>query len=204
MRHTAVAFVFLFASATVWAEFSLNYGLANRHTQRGVKQSGQDVVLQGGLDITGPLGLYAGAWAYTGNFENNNYFEINNYAGVGFNLGPVAMGAGFIRYEFDGNRDPYTEYTANLGFSDYRISGYWDEDETYRYFEASAIYQFWKKSGMIFTVGRTDDFVHNETWNYSVGYSAAMPSDVDLSVKLTRHDEKGNGIVVGITKEINF
>jgi len=194
----------MLAVAPVWAELNLNYGIANKHVRRGILQSGQDVIVQGGVDYHAPLGLYAGAWTYTGNFENNNYFELNTYAGIGFNIGPLAIGTGYIRYEFDGNRDPFSEYNMNLGMGSYRISGYWDEDETYRYFEGAANYQFWEKSGFVFTLGHKDDNNHNQTWNYSTAFVMAMPDDVDLEVKLTREDNKGNGLVIGVTKQLSF
>ena len=88
--------------------------------------------------------------------------------------------------------------------SDYRVSGYWDEDETYRYFEGAANYQIWDKSGLVFVAGHTDDFEHNQTWNYSVSFISAMPSDVDVEFKITREDNKGNGLVLGISKQLHF
>lgn len=204
MRFIVVGLLVVLASSPSWAELTANYGIANKHMRRGILLSGQDVIVQGGVDYHAPLGIYLGGWAYTGNFENNNYFEYDTYAGIGFHIGPLAVGTGYIRYEFDGNEDPYSEYNMNLSLGDYRVSGYWDEDETYRYFEAAANYQFWEKSGLGFTVGHTDDFEHNQNWNYSTSYLMAMPSNVDLEVKITREDNKGNGLVIGITKQLSF
>lgn len=194
----------LVLSLNAFADASLNYGLTTRYIQRGIYQTGDDLVLTGGADVD-KWGFYAGAWAYHGNFENNNYFGYDLYGGYRFNIGGLSLGAGYISYNHDDNRDADSEYTASASYGSYRITGYWDEAEQYRYYEAAANYQFWEKSGFVFTAGHLDDnATGGQVWDYSAAFVAAMPSNVDIELKVTRQDNLLNLFTLGISRKLDF
>ncbi len=90
-------------AAPTWAEFTSNVtgnmGTATRYMSRGIKQSDADIIFNGGLDFQGPMGLYAGAWAYTGSIEDFDTSEGNVYAGFAFSVSNISFGLGVIHYE---------------------------------------------------------------------------------------------------------
>lgn len=188
------------------AELTSNIGTATKYMFRGVKQSDQDIVVHGGVDYTSPWGVYAGAWAYTGSIEDFDTSEANAYAGVSFNLWNVAVGLGAITYERSEDKLDNTEFNLNLAWDAYRLSTYQDEDESYQYHEIAANYGFWGNSGLVFTVGLLDpeEESADDVYNYGISYVHALPGRVDFEVNVTRHDDKGNSLVLGLSRQFDW
>lgn len=192
----------------VVADFSSNIGAGTKQTFRGVKQSDKDFVFNGGLDYQGPLGFFAGAWAYTGSIEDFDTSEVNAYGGFAFSVKDVSIGLGMIRYE-RAQQTGFSEYNVNLAWDAYRISSYQDESDTYQYNELAANYNFWENKGMAFTVGlldkhATDDQGADEIWNYSISWVLAMPGNVDFDFGFARQQKKGNTLTLSMSKQINW
>lgn len=186
-----------------YAEFTTNMGVANKYMFRGIKQSDQDIVVHGGLDYSGPWGVYAGAWGYTGSIEDLDTSEVNAYGGFAFSLWDVAIGLGAIRYE-RAQQTGVTEYNVNLAWDAYRLSSFQDEDDN-QYHEISASYDFWGGNGLSFLAGMTQlDGEKDETYNYGISWILAMPDDVDFELSVTRHDDKGNAFVLGMSQKFDW
>jgi len=186
-----------------YAEFTSNFGVANKYMFRGVKQSDQDIVVSGGVDYSGPWGIYAGAWGYTGSIEDFDTSEANAYGGFAFSVWDIAIGLGAIRYE-RAQQTTQTEYNINLAWDAYRLSSYQDEDSN-QYHEVSASYDFWGQNGLSFLVGMTQlDGQSDETFNYGISWILAMPGDVDFEVGVTRHDDEGNAFILGMNQKFSW
>jgi uncharacterized protein (TIGR02001 family) len=197
-----------FAIATpVWADFTGNMGTATKYMHRGLKQSDADIVVHGGLDYSGPMGLYAGAWAYTGSIEDFDTSEVNAYAGAAYSFSTVSLGFGVIHYErgsdSDDTRD--AEYNVNLSWDAYRLSSYQNADSQDQYHEVAANYAIWGDSGLAMTAGMLQEEASgDERWNYSFGFVKAMPSNVDFEVVFSRHELKGNSLIIGISQQFGL
>ncbi len=197
-----------FAVATpTWADFTGNMGTATKYMHRGLKQSDADIVFHGGLDYSGPMGLYAGAWAYTGSIEDLDTSEVNAYAGAAYSFSTVSVGFGVIHYE-RGSDSPVTsnaEYNLNVSWDAYRLSSYQEDESKDQYHEVAANYAFWGDSGLAMTAGLLqEDVSGDETWNYSFGFVKPMPSNVDFEVIFSRHEVKGNSLSIGVSRQFGL
>lgn len=202
IKYFLLAVAMVLASPS-YAEFTTNFGAATKYAFRGVQQSDQDIVVKGGLDYSGPWGVYAGAWGYTGSIEDFDTSEVNAYGGFAFSLWDVALGLGAIRYE-RAQQTGVTEYNVNLAWNAYRLSSYIDEDEN-KYHEVAASYDFWGGNGLSFVVGMNElDGQDDETFNYGVSWILAMPDQVDFEISLSRHDDEGNTFIIGMTQQFDW
>jgi len=188
-----------------YADFSTNMGASTKHTFRGLKQSDKDFIFSGGLDYQGPLGVYAGAWGYTGSIEDLDTSEANAYGGFAFSFWDVSLGLGTIRYE-RAQQTGFSEYNVNLAWDAYRLSTYQDEDETYQYHEVAANYDYWGGNGIAFTLGflENEDSAITDRWNYGMTWVLAMPGNVDFDFSFTRHQDKGNSLTLGMSKQFDW
>jgi len=198
-------------AAPSWAEytgsFTGNMGTATKYMQRGLKQSDADIVFHGGVDYSGPMGIYAGAWGYTGSIEDLDTSEVNTYAGAAYSFSTVSLGFGVIHYErgADSANTSNTEYNLNLSWDAYRLSSFQDDESKDQYHEIGANYALWGDSGLAITAGLVQpDASNDETWNYSIGFVKAMPSNVDFEVVLSRHDDKGNTLIIGLSQQFGL
>ena len=209
-KYLLVLSAFVMAAPS-WAELTTNMGSSTKYMFRGVKQSDADIIINGGVDYQGPMGFYAGAWGYTGAIEDLDTSEVNAYTGAAYSLGGVSFGLGVIRYErgSDSQDGKYgtsnTEYNLNLSWDAYRLSTYEDDESKTKYYEVAANYSFWGDSGMTFSAGMTQlDGRSDETWNYGIGFVKAMPSSVDFEVLVTREDDKGNSLILGLSRQFDW
>lgn len=90
--------------------WSVNAGGTTDYVFRGVSQSAEDPVIQGGVDIGYGI-FYAGAWAsgiefgQTAAGRNVATVEVDYYAGIKPVLGPLTFDLGVIYYTYPGARD---------------------------------------------------------------------------------------------------
>lgn len=191
-------------AAPSFAEFTTNLGASNKYMFRGVKQSGDDFVVNGGVDYNGPFGFYAGAWAYTGSIENFKSSEVNAYAGFAYTLGTAAFGLGAISYERGGDKPENTEYTASVAWDAYRYSYFEDSDEAHVYQELGAYYDIWGNAGMGFTAGLYTPEAAKERWDWSLSILMGLPAKSDFEVIVTNHQRKGYSLTLGFTRQIDW
>jgi uncharacterized protein (TIGR02001 family) len=187
-----------------FADFTTNIGMATEYTFRGVKQSDKDAVLNAGVDYQGPMGLYAGAWGYTGGIEDLDASQANAYGGFAYSLGPVSIGLGVIHY-VPAQAAGLTEYNLSLAWGAYRLSTFQDEDDTYQYHELGANYDVWGSNGLALTLGLLDNKdTGDETLNYGLGWVVAMEGKVDFELRVMRNDDSGNAFTIGMSKQIDW
>ncbi|MEY8205374.1 MAG: TorF family putative porin [Bermanella sp.] len=199
-------------AAPTWAEygghFSANMGTATKYMHRGLKQSDADIVFHGGVDYTGPMGVYGGVWGYTGSIEDLDTTEVNAYAGAAYSFNSVSLGFGVIHYERGADHKSATrnaEYNINVSWDAYRLSSYQDEASKDQYHELAANYALWGDAGLAISAGLAQpDGSQDEDRHYAIGFVKAMPSNVDFEVTLSRHDGKGNSLILGLSRQFAF
>ncbi len=191
-------------------DVTTNMGVVTKHMLRGVKQSNADIVVSAGIDYQGPLGLYAGAWGYTGSIEDFDNSEVNAYAGGAYSILGISLGLGVIQYERGSDHRANietnnTEYNVNVAWHDYRLSSYQDSDTKDKYHELAANYALWGDAGIVLSAGVVRlDASDDEAWNYGLRFVKAMPSNVDFEVNISRHDDKGNSLVLSMTRQFDW
>ena len=89
-----------------------NVGIVNDYRFRGISQTFAQPAIQGGFDYSHASGIYLGTWAsnvYGGSNGsglgvdyNNGSMEWDFYGGYKWDLGPVALDAGVLRYQYPG------------------------------------------------------------------------------------------------------
>jgi uncharacterized protein (TIGR02001 family) len=85
-----------------------NVAIATDYTFRGISQTLEKPAVQGGLDLVGPLGLYAGVWGSSVNFGEDlaggarAQMELDVYGGIAPSVGGFDLGLGLIYYGYPG------------------------------------------------------------------------------------------------------
>lgn len=89
----------LLGSTSAAAEVSGNVSLATDYVFRGISQTTENPAIQGGFDVSGDSGLYAGVWASNVDFDGS--IEMDFYAGYGGDFSEaVSYDVGILRYEY--------------------------------------------------------------------------------------------------------
>jgi hypothetical protein len=191
-------------AAPSFADFTTNMGVANEHTFRGEKLSYKELVANAGLDYQSSIGIYAGAWGYTGGIEDLDSSQVNAYGGFAYSIGSVSIGLGAIHY-VPTQSAGLTEYSISLAWDAYRLSTYQDEDDTYQYHELGANYDIWGSNGLALTIGQQDHKVTgDETLNYGLGWVVALEGKVDFELRFMRNEDSGNAFTIGISQQIDW
>lgn len=115
---------------------SANAALATQYRFRGTNLSGDNIAVQGGVDVDHASGFYAGVWGSTINDRLTGYggVELDIYGGYNWKLiEGVTADVGVVAYTFPdapvGGRnfvELYTSLTATLGPASAKIGAAWD------------------------------------------------------------------------------
>lgn len=90
---------------TAYAEVSADIGLATDYIREGIKTTGGNLTLQGGINGSHRWGFYAGLWGSTLNYKRNDRFaEWDAYAGWYLPVtNSLAFDVGATRHQFVGD-----------------------------------------------------------------------------------------------------
>jgi len=162
LTHGVAALVLLASATAAQAEFSGTVTATSDYDWRGVTQSAQDPALQGSIDWSMDMGLYAGAWASNVDFGSGDpNVEIDLY--VGWAGGETLVwDVGAVYYTYPGESDfNFPEIYGSLGweFLEAKISYSWDfagVDESAWYYEANLDYGLPANFGVIGHIGYSD------------------------------------------------
>jgi uncharacterized protein (TIGR02001 family) len=89
-------------------EVSGNVSIASDYTFRGISQTLEEPAIQGGFDVSGPAGVYVGAWGSSVNFGEDlalgprAQMELDLYAGIAPTLAGFDLDLGAIYYMYPG------------------------------------------------------------------------------------------------------
>ena len=103
------------------ASISANAGLQSDYTWRGMTQNGEDISVNGGIDIEFDSGFYVGTWAAS--FIVGS--EVDYYGGYAGEMGDISYDIGYIKYDYPQvpNRvGDFEEAYLALGYGDFGIS----------------------------------------------------------------------------------
>lgn len=86
------------------AEISANVGFMSEYSFRGIAQSDEHPVLQGGFDVAHSSGLYAGIWGANVDFNDGDEasVELDIYGGYSGSLDKLSYDVGLIYYAYPG------------------------------------------------------------------------------------------------------
>jgi uncharacterized protein (TIGR02001 family) len=115
----------LVASTTAFAaEVSGNVALATDYVYRGISQTDEEATIQGGFDVEGESGLYAGVWASNIAFDGS--VEIDIYAGFAGDISEdFGFDVGVLHYDYPNNAGPnessFEEVYGSISFRDLTV-----------------------------------------------------------------------------------
>lgn len=97
-------------------EFSGNVATYSDYSFRGISQTGRNIALQGGIDWAHDIGIYAGIWASSIDFDQA-YLEQDLYLGYAGEVGAFSydLGAVFFYYAKE-EQFNYWEFPLKLGY----------------------------------------------------------------------------------------
>jgi uncharacterized protein (TIGR02001 family) len=115
----------LLTSTTAFAaEVSGNVTLASDYVYRGISQTEEEGAIQGGFDVEGGSGFYAGIWGSNIAFDGS--IEIDLYAGYGGSIGEDGgFDIGILRYQYPNdlgvNHSSFNEIYGSFSYKDVTI-----------------------------------------------------------------------------------
>ncbi len=122
----------LLASTSAYAaEFSVNMALASDYVYRGISQTNEEATIQGGFDIEGESGLYAGVW--TSNIAFDGSIEIDVYAGFAGEFNEtLGFDIGVLHYDYPNDAGPndssFDEVYGSLSYKDLTVGVAYSND----------------------------------------------------------------------------
>jgi uncharacterized protein (TIGR02001 family) len=194
LTHGVAAVVLLATATAAHAEFSGTVTATTDYDWRGVTQSAQDPAIQGSIDWSMDMGLYAGAWASNVDFGSGDpNVEVDLY--VGWSGGDtLTWDVGGVYYTYPGESDfNFPEIYGSLGweFLEGKISYSWDFAGTSKsamYYEANLDYGLPANFGVIGHIGYSDGdgiraaYDQSNYYDWALGISYTW-SHFDFSLK---------------------
>jgi uncharacterized protein (TIGR02001 family) len=104
---TTLAILFSFQAQ---ADVSANLTFTDDYIYRGISNSDGGPAVQGGIDYYNDLGIYAGIWATTMDFqyaEDNPKYEFDVYGGISGEFKGLGWDVGFLRFVYPQAPDSY-------------------------------------------------------------------------------------------------
>jgi uncharacterized protein (TIGR02001 family) len=106
-------------------EVTGNVSITSDYAFRGISQTLEKPAVQGGLDASGPFGLYLGVWGSSVNFGEDitsgprAQVELDLYGGVATSVAGFGLDAGLLYYAYPGASDArgYDFWEAYTGLS---------------------------------------------------------------------------------------
>jgi uncharacterized protein (TIGR02001 family) len=130
---SVVAYTVL-ASALAQAEVTGNVAATNNYIWRGVTQTNDQAAVQGGLDYSSNIGLYAGTWFSNVDFSSagisDKGYETDLYGGYAGKIGGFGYDAGAIYYAYPVQEDPdFLELFLSGSYGPFSVGGYFTVDK---------------------------------------------------------------------------
>jgi uncharacterized protein (TIGR02001 family) len=143
----AVLFYTILASTMAQAEVTGNVAVTNNYIWRGVTQTNDQAAVQGGLDYSSNIGLYAGTWLsnvdFSGTEQVSNIdgddvgvaspdkgYELDLYGGYAGKIGGFGYDAGAIYYAYPTQTDiDFLELLLKGSYGPFSVGGYFTVDK---------------------------------------------------------------------------
>ena len=182
------------STAAFAAEVSGNVALATDYVYRGISQTNEEATIQGGFDIEGESGLYAGVWASNIAFDGS--VEIDVYAGFAGDISEnFGFDVGVVHYDYPNNTGPnessFEEAYGSVSYKDLTVGLNYSNDFFFESGTATYVYVDYSLSlpqefGLAFHYGdqSIDDnntFGTPDYADYSISLSKTW-SDIDFAL----------------------
>jgi len=204
-------------AAPAFAGATGNVGAFSDYVFRGISQTGGPAV-QGGLDYSTDIGLYAGTWISNVDFGTAASYETDVYGGYAGKAGDIGYDFGAIYYYYRGE-DPLNtaEFYAGGSFNIVSAKFYYSpnlfsSDESGMYLTGSAAFPLSDTLTLTPQVGYSfGDFYElpgaKEILNYSLTLAKTLEGGFTFSFGLTGTDRDGTNdetLVVGLKKSFGL
>ncbi|MEX2364987.1 MAG: TorF family putative porin, partial [Pseudohongiellaceae bacterium] len=102
---SALTLAALAISAPSYADLSGNVSVSNNYIWRGLTQSINEAVVQGGIDYTSDSGFYAGTWVSNVAYDSDDAYSYEHdlYFGFAGELEGFSYDIGYLYYNYDEN-----------------------------------------------------------------------------------------------------
>ena len=121
----ALATSALAMSASASAEMTANVSVANNYIWRGLTQSINEAVVQGGIDIASESGWYAGTWVSNVAYDSDDAYSYEHDLYFGFGgetAGGMGYDIGYLYYNYDSNAGyDFGEIYGSLSFGNFSV-----------------------------------------------------------------------------------
>lgn len=123
----ALATTALALSSTASADWTGNASVANNYIWRGLTQSINESVVQGGLDYADESGFYVGTWVSNVSYDSDDAYSYEHdlYAGFAGEANGFTYDIGYLYYNYDANAGfDFGEIYGTIGVENFSASLY--------------------------------------------------------------------------------
>jgi uncharacterized protein (TIGR02001 family) len=215
----SVVFYTVSVSTLAQAEVTGNVAVTNNYIWRGVTQTQDQAAVQGGLDYSSNIGLYAGTWLSNVDFSGTEQvrntdgddvdvaspdkgFELDLYGGYTGKIRDLGYDAGVIYYAYPTQTDiNFLELFLSGSYGPFSVGGYFtvdkegtdNENDIYVVGDADFELDILKGIGLGFEVGHYeyDDSAFKDYTHF--GFTISKGTDFGkFSFGIAKNDQGGN------------
>lgn len=124
---TAISAAVLMVSAPSYADLTGNVSVANNYLWRGLTQSINESVVQGGVDYAAENGFYVGTWTSNVAYDSDDAYsyEHDMYFGFAGETDGFSYDMGYLYYNYDENAGfDFSEVYGSIGIGNFGVSLY--------------------------------------------------------------------------------
>jgi uncharacterized protein (TIGR02001 family) len=216
LSRLALTAVLCATSSITAAQFSANVGVTSNYVWRGVTQSEDSLAVFGGLDYAHDSGWYAGTWASSVSFADDDGVEVDLYGGYSGG-DAITYDVGFIYYLYpDYDEVDYGEMYGSVGWewltagvavtvtSEVPGQSAFTEGDVYGYLSGS--WDLRENLSLTITAG---NYWFADAVDYAYGqvdltWATGLIGDIMLSVSTAQEDSGEDGIKGFITWTYTF
>jgi len=203
-------------AAPAFAGATGNVGVFSDYVFRGITQTGGAPAVQGGLDYSSDIGLYAGTWISNVDFGTPANYETDIYGGYSGKAGDFGYDVGAIYYYYRGdNPTNTTEFYVGGSFDIVSAKFYYSpnlfsSDQSGMYLTSSVAFPLSDTLALTPQVGYSfGDFYDSskEIIDYSLTLAKTLESGFTFSFGLTATDRDGTNdetLVLGLKKSFGL
>ena len=164
------------------------YGISSDYMWRGISQSNGNPAINFGIEQQLGAGSYAGAWASTIDFNDDNNVELDLYGGYSIGGDNWNIDLGYIAYRYDHDNDlNFDEVYLSVAYGPVKVGSYHDEDNDRQYDFIDVSLPFLKFADVTLHYGDQDGFSDK-----SVNVEYALSDSMSIGVMVMSHIRNDN------------
>lgn len=187
MKKLIMLFSLVLCSLPTFA-ISGQYGISSDYMWRGISQSNGNPAINFGIEQQLGAGFYAGAWASTIDFNDDNNVELDLYGGYSIGGNNWNIDLGYIAYRYDHDNDlNFDEVYLSVAYGPVKVGSYHDEDNDRQYDFIDVSLPFLKFADVTLHYGDQDGFSDK-----SVNVEYALSDSMSIGVMVMSHIRNDN------------